>query len=355
MALLLAGGAARAADAPLSDASGYELGRGLRLGDTGATLGGYVTGEYQRLAQSRDQLRSSHASVFVWWEGLERFKVFGELDLENLIARHRGDDGDDDADRRVSLERLYADYSVNDALTLRLGKFLTPIGRWNLVHADPLVWTTSRPLLTQSVFPHNLTGLMASGTLSSSAFSLQYSLYASNGAEWAVDDRQDPFTTVRGGRVVLPIGNAWQIGASYANYQQRGSRGEPRTLAGVDVLWANQGYEISAEWLQTSADSPGPPIQPEPHGDAGPGIPRAVPSRGAYLQGVMPLAGRLYAVGRLEWMRDSASPGTRRLSTVGLAWRPYPATSLKIEYQRPQRGTFGPPSEGWLASASVLF
>jgi hypothetical protein len=43
------------------------------------------------------------------------------------------------------VERLYLDYLHSDALATRLGKHLTPIGRWNLRHADPLVWTATRP------------------------------------------------------------------------------------------------------------------------------------------------------------------------------------------------------------------
>lgn len=364
----LAGPAAQAAGSPAGapDASpplaepaeaGYQLGQGLRLGDSGVTLGGYVTGEYQRLQGAGEQLRSSHASVFFWWEGLERAKVFGEVDLENLVTRYReADDGDSDYRRRVTLERLYLDWTFHDALTLRLGKFLAPIGRWNLSHADPLVWTTSRPLLTQSVFPHNLTGLMARGTLPVAALDASYALYASNGSEWAPDERQDLFTTVRGGRVVLPFAGEWQLGLSYARYEQRGSRGELRQLAGIDVLWTHNRYELSAEWLQTTARRPGPLIQPEPDGDDAAGAvgkPRAVPSRGAYVQGVMPLPGRLYAIGRLEWLRDTWSMSTMRQALVGLAWRPQPAVSLKAEYRWPR--TSGTVREGWAASVSVLF
>ncbi len=359
--LLLAAAPARADEAapPEAGDGGYEFGRGLRLGDSGFTLGGYLTGEYRRQAPKHEQLRASHASVFLWWEGFERFKFFGEVDLENLLARHRSAyDNDGDADRRASLERLYVDWALHDRLTLRAGKFLTPIGRWNLVHADPLVWTTSRPLLTQSAFPHNATGLMASGTLPSDAYSVSYFLYASNGSEWAVDDRQDPFSKVRGGRLVLPIGGQWQLGASYAKYQQLGSRGEPRTLTGLDLLWSHQRYELMAEWLRTSADEPGPPIRPEPHGGDGPGsrgLTRSVPTRGAYLQGVMPIAGELYAVVRVEWFRDTWLTRTQRQSTLGLAWRPHPALSLKLEVQHP--GSVNGPSRAnsWLASACILF
>ena len=339
----------------------YEFGRGLRLGDSGFTIGGYITGEFQRQSRAPSQFRSSHASLFIWWEGLDHLKAFAEIDHENVLARYRDPAIDDGrSERRYSLERLHLDWTFNDALTVRLGKFLTPIGRWNLVHADPLVWTTSRPLLTQTAYPHNATGLMASGQLGLGRQPLRYWIYASNGTEWAADPRQDPFATVRGGRAVLPLGSDWQVGLSYAHYQQRGSRGEPRTLAGLDLLWAASGYEVTVEWLQTSADRPGPPPQgarpPEPDNSRLRLPPRAVPTRGGYLQGVipMPLVADLYGVARLEWVRDTGADAASRQATVGLAWRPNAGLSVKLEWQA-NHGPGATSPEGLTASVSVLF
>ena len=157
--------AARAADeAGVTDPASYQLGRGVRLGDSGLTLGGYLTAQASHPEGGSTQWRASHASLFLWWEPTERLKAFAELDQRNVVVRRRVPSdpaANDSNERRVSLERLYLEWTADDALRLSGGKFLTPVGRWNLVHADPLVWTTSRPLLTRSAYPHNVTGLMA--------------------------------------------------------------------------------------------------------------------------------------------------------------------------------------------------
>ncbi|MBI3367876.1 MAG: hypothetical protein HY021_05355, partial [Burkholderiales bacterium] len=192
------------ADCPEPGALHYEFGRGLRLGDSGFTLGGYATLELRDQRAAPLKLKASHASAFVWWEGVDRLKVFGELDLLNASGSESGNS--DANDRRVSLERLYADYAFDDALSLRAGKFLTPIGRWNLFHASPLVWTSTDPLVTRSVFPHNVTGLQASGQLPLFGRALGYALYGADGQRWHVDRWQDPFTMVRGGHLGVPLG-----------------------------------------------------------------------------------------------------------------------------------------------------
>jgi len=142
---------------------GYRLGQGYPVGSTGLTLGGYATVSAESLRGERSRVALDDLSLFVWWESERRWKLFAEFDYEDVLA-HPSRDSDGEG-RYLALERLYADYAINDRLSLRAGKFLTPIGRWNLVHATPLVWTTSRPLITDQTFPTNVTGLMLSGSV----------------------------------------------------------------------------------------------------------------------------------------------------------------------------------------------
>lgn len=332
----------------------YEFGRGLRLGDSGFTLGGYATAELRKPHGEAAKLKSSHASAFLWWEGQGQLKAFAELDLLNATERPRT--ADDDTDRRISLERLYIDFAASDALTLRAGKFLTPIGRWNAVHADPLVWTTTAPLVARSQFPHNLTGLMGSGQLQV----LAWSLYASNGDEWRRDRWEDSFSRVFGGRLVWSTVADLQIGASAARYEQARSRGDRRQLIGLDLFWARRGWELSAEWLRTTADKP--TLLPQPHdgeriGPLADEVRFGVPSLSnwaSFAQGVAPLGRNWFAVARLEWNRDPGAGGLLRQQVLGLTWRPNPGLSLKLEWLHLDLGRPGPAS-GFVASTSVLF
>lgn len=348
---------------PESGNGGYEFGRGLRLGDSGVTLGGYATVEYRREQGGSDKLKSSHASAFVWWEGLERVKVFAELDLLNTAPiDHDDKDRDNKGGRRVSLERLYLDYSFSDLVGVRLGKFLTPIGRWNPMHADPLVWTTTAPLVTQTLFPRSVTGASLTGNLPVMGRALSYWVYASDGREWRADRAEDPFARVLGGRIVAPLGYDLQLGLSFANYQLASRNGERQQLRGIDLYWSRDRYEISAEWLHTTSravtgleiypDGDHDPNQPAPPEYQGVGASRS--TKGGFLQGVMPLVGDLYAVGRVDWLHDPRSLTVVRQEALGLVWRPNAGTVLKLEGLRPhQDSPLAPRSV--VASVSVLF
>jgi len=190
------------ADETLSSDINYRLGEGLRIANTGIYLGGYATAGYDNLRSSTARAGLDNVSLFVWWQGEGRWKFFSEFDYENEQPNSALDP--DAKDHYLALERLYFDYALTDTTNVRAGKFLTPIGRWNLIHATPLVWTTSRPLITTQIFPTNVTGLMVNGTLDAVRKGVEYSVYASKGEELHPNPAQDPFNEVLGTHLTLP-------------------------------------------------------------------------------------------------------------------------------------------------------
>ena len=311
----------------------YRLGEGLRL-PGGFGLGGYATATADKLQHAPARATLDDVSLFVWWEGEGRWKFFSEFDFENILStRSTGRDGDDPY---LALERIYFDYALNENTNIRAGKFLTPIGRWNLIHATPLVWTSSRPLVTEEAFPSNVTGLMVSGTLSGLG-GTEYSLYTSSGQEIRSNPVLDPFNEVVGGHLILPVLGGARIGLSYATFEQKKTRGENKELYGIDFVWSRNRYEISAEGIYRFSDKG-----------------RSWDEKGAFVQVVLPLTEKLYAVGRYENFRKSLSPATTELWVTGLNYRITPAVALKAEWIGSRHNTIGAP-EGFLSSVSILF
>ncbi len=318
-----------------SQAPTYELGQGLRLGNSGFTLGGYASAEYEDVKNADPRFSLSHLSMFLWWENASRLKFFSEIDSEDTVAtRYLAVNGER---RYLSLERFYFDYAWNDSLTLRAGKFLTPIGRWNLVHADPLVWTTSRPMITRDLFPDNATGAMALGSLPLLRHQTDYTLYASIGEDLHKDPAQDPFSEAYGVHFNVSATEDLQIGLSYASFAQTAVREEHKQLVGVDFIWARRGYELSGEVAHV-ASSKGPERV----------------AKGGFVQAVVPLYDKLYGVTRVESLRTADTDRATYLGVLGLTYRSSRAVSFKLEYSRGRHNDIGAP-EGILSSVSVLF
>jgi hypothetical protein len=319
---------------PLSDIN-YRLGEGLRVADTGFSLGGYATAGYENVHGASSRATLDDLSLFVWWQGEGRWKFFAELDYENVLSsRSLHTEGDK---RYLALERIYFDYALSDTSNIRAGKFLTPIGRWNLIHATPLVWTTSRPLVTEGTFPTNATGLMLTGTLPSLGNGVEYSIYASKSSEIRPNPAQDPFNEAIGAHLILPLPGDGQFGISYAAFEQRKTRDEKKQLLGLDFVWSRNRYEISGEGIYRFSDNGS-----------------SWDEKGAFVQLVIPIYDRLFAVGRYEIVRKAQENGTTQLWVGGLNYRITPAIVLKAELMGGRNNRIDAP-EGFMSSISLLF
>jgi hypothetical protein len=325
-------------EAPANTPEPYELGKGFRLGDSGFTVGGYSAVEYQNTNNADSGASLTHLSMFLWWENQSRLKFFSELDRERETVSVRNQPNPGEV-HFLAVERLYFDYSFSDLLTVRAGKFLTPVGRWNLIHADPLVWTTSRPLITHQLFPDNITGLMILGNAPMLGRQADYALYASSTHDLRTVPGNDPFNRAYGARLNLPASESLEFGASYLAYNQQAEPNENKHLLGLDFLWSSRGYELSGEFAYRTSTESG---EPDDKRD------------GSFIQGVVPLSEQLFAVGRIESLSKPGLAKTTRLEVLGLNYRPSRAVALKLEFIHGVNASATTPV-GFLSSVSVLF
>lgn len=333
-AFLLASFSARADDSsPVPD---YRPGQGWQVPGTGLNLGGYVTGSFQNIRNLPAVFAIDDLSLFAHWESQGKLRLFSELTLESpvvyqpeadTISRHS----------YLALERLYVDYLSADGLNFRVGKFLTPIGRWNVIHAGPLEWTTSRPLVTERSFPTNATGAMVFGTVPVFGKSVDYSIYSAIGNDWRPDPKLDPFQEAYGLHVSVPVSASGELGVSLVSFAQEGSASERRKLCGLDYFWSRNRYELTAEVAYRFSQEGGP-----------------FDERGAFVQGVAPLSERLYAVARYEFYDKAGTAPPVNLWLEGLTMKVSPALLLKVEFRQGSDEQVVAP-DGFLASISFLF
>lgn len=317
--------------------TGYELGHGYRLGNSGFTVGGYTSLQYQNLQSksvSGPDTSLSHLSMFVWWQSESRVKLFSEIDNQSLLTAD--EQSQNTGEHFLAVERLYFDYTLNDLLTVRAGKYLTPIGRWNQIHADPLVWTTSRPLITSNIFPDHVSGLMALGNVSLFGMPAEYTVYTSIGTDMRPDRSEGQFNEAYGARLNLPVNENLQVGVSYAGFKATPEPGSTERLVGFDFIWSSQGTELSAETAFRYSS-----------------LGAKYDVRGGFLQAVTPIYDKLYLVGRIESLSNPTDQKTTKLDVLGLNYRYSRALSFKMELIHGINQSIN--DSGFLSSVSVLF
>ena len=304
----------------------YTPGRGLRVGDTGLTLGGYGAVDLTRDEGGTATFTFEDLSLFFIWDPTKRLHLFSELDVveqdEPSVPR-----------RTFQTERLYGDLAALDWLNLRVGKFLTPVGRWNLIHARPLVWTTSRPLVTELPFDRFTTGAMLFGSRFPGAGTLTYSLYGQCTDQFDAEPRPQAVDRSVGGRLEYASLGGWSVGGSYLSFTDAGRW---RHLTGLDTLWQRGPLELMGELAFQ-----------EPARGAG-------RQWGLYLQPVAEVLPKVYLVGRYEYFDQPAPEPAVNIGVLGLAYKPRPFIVLKGEYLFADHRTEESPP-GVKTSFTILF
>lgn len=301
--------------------------------DNNLRIGGYASGGLRIRPGGPASADLHELSLILNWDAGGRLRLFSELELEVPLTWEEGGSlSSNDAD--FDIERMYADYSMTGALTVRGGRFLTPIGRWNVTHAAPLVWTTNRPAATEVLFPEAINGVMLYGTLPLSEGALDYALFGEMLRDQTEDKDEPFFEKARGVR--LAYTGLAELGMTLSEFEQD-AVGQPRyRMLGLDFFKAVNGWEFSGEAYRRFK-----------RGDDNDR------SGGGYLQAVAPLGNRWFAVARVENLR-LPEEGNEGRWLLGAAWRWKTNQIFKLEYAG-GRDEHPEMPRGFAASYAILF
>jgi len=317
----------------------YQWGRGINLLSGQLNIGGYANTAFEKVNSQNNSLTLNDFSLFISASPSDSIRLFSEIELEDALSTEHISNFN--ASFRV--ERLYLDYLATDDVTVRFGKWLTPFGRWNVVHAAPLVWTTTRPFITdEQLFPTHSSGAMVSKKFMFNERNIDVAVYVDD-SEY-LDLRKDPidFENAFGSRINMELTDQLQIGFSYLDFKQADVHEARNHLFGADFLWRYEGYEVQMEASYRHNAS----VQ----GD----------EKGMYIQGVVPLGSQVFAVSRYEYLEGAHQVNFTRLQSsthaalAGLVWRPFVPLAIKAEYRVGSQNQSTAPS-GFFTSIALFF
>jgi len=300
----------------------------------GFRLGGYGSAGIAVPRTAETTAAINEISLILTWESESRFRFFSELELEKPLT------WDDDnklhsKQSNIDLERFYLDYNLSDNINLRGGRFLTPTGRWNQLHASPLVWTSSRPMATSRLFPTAINGVMSYGAIPLNTSALEYSVYIETLKDQDISHGELNFKNTKGARIAF--GQQANIGINIMSFEEKNTTSTRYHMLGLDFITHYRDIEILGEafqrWDTHNSNS----------------------GYGAYLQTAIPLpvGTNWYGITRIETFQRP-DEGHQQRWLLGATWRVKPTQLLKLEFT----GGSGDQPEsprGFLASFAVLF
>ena len=311
---------------------------------SGFKLGGYSSASINAPRHGSTELKLDDISLMLSWENDGRLKFFSELELERPLTWNEGNHFNS-KNSYFDLERLYLDYNLSDKVNIRTGRFLTPAGRWNLLHAAPLVWTATRPLATSYLFPTAVNGLMLHGSVpyetKNQNQAIEYSFFVEGLKDQVRDNDEIIYKNVAGAHLTLTnqLNLGLNLGLSLATFTEDRPAGPDYRMFGLDFITHIKGWELSGEGFQrfTSNGSNG--------------------GSGAFLQSAAPLGNNWYWLTRLETLQH-AKQGSVEVSgerwVVGLTKRVTPQRVFKMEFVGGS-ADFTDTPRGFVGSFAVLF
>ena len=150
-----------------------------------ATLGGYADVMYNNLSRqnldnpSRHSFGQQRLVPFIYADITDHVKFATELEFER-----GGTNAPQGTDGSAQIEFAQIDYLINEAVNIRAGILLMPVGKFNLLHDSPLNDLVDRPMVSRIIIPSTWfeAGAGLYGTLyPSSQSKLDYEVYAVNG------------------------------------------------------------------------------------------------------------------------------------------------------------------------------
>lgn len=325
----------------LGQAEGYELGQGWHSGSY--YLSGYTNIE---LINDPSRINLDDLSLFAGGRISQWANPFAEVELSNYTLAQQGgvrEKGD------FVVERFYNDAILSEHDTFRVGKILTPLGDWNLVHAAPLTPINTRPYTTAMGFQAYASGISwlhdpADGV------NPDWQLYWQPDNEWfkrPANQAKRNFHNVFGGHINMSLGLVSQFGASL-QHGKLIETGEMSTLFGVN---ANRSFgKLRLEGEAITARFSGAVL---------PSVPPRIHEREAGIFGLADYSFTPQWHGILEWehYQDHTVTMPSRSALVAVAYRPSAPVVWKLEYchQSGVSASFATIQTGWSGSFSLLF
>ncbi|WP_187647816.1 hypothetical protein [Nitrosophilus labii] len=306
--------------------------KGYKISDT-FYLGGYLSTEYEKSDEKEAFLVDDLA--FLLYGEDDRWDFVSEFEAKDIYINQNTPMKVEDSNLNFKIERINLTYYIDNYQTIKIGKFNSPIGFWNIMPINVLRDTTSSPYIVENSFPKLTSGICYRFALNEN-FDFLYITLQNNED---IDSSYNNFKIKKHYGITLEFekkNGIFKVSGGY--FRQRDNKESIYSVFAFKKI--EQNYTLTIESSIKKIDSSNL-------------IPYDV-----YLQNVWNLSEHYYLITRFEKYKtheediltDSENI-EENIWTFGLTYRPYPNVAIKGEYNRYSIQK----SDKWLFSFSFMF
>ncbi len=161
---------------------------------------------------------------------------------------------------RIEIEQAWVGFNLSNSLNLRLGMYVVPFGKYNLINRPHQTMLINTPLIVEKMFPSSWRdmGVLLEGRTGN----IFYSGYWGNGlfesenlggGQQFEDNNQNK---AKGARLGTALSQSLEVAFSYykGKYDEENER--DLILQGIDLIWSSEGLQILSEYLRGTLQNP---------------------------------------------------------------------------------------------------
>jgi len=295
----------------------YVLGEGYKINSLPLYIGGYFSSEYQYKTDDAQSTFKVDDIALIGYGSYNKFSYLAEFEFKEFYINEWGKSANHELNSNLHTERLYIDYTFNENYMLRVGKYNSPIGYWNLTPINVLRDTTSSPQTNSLLFPKYTTGLDLTYT-SYSDYELKIDLLVQNNNDF--DDMYNNLAVNKHYGLGLEFSEndlSLKLNGGYFHTKDNISDNENIYYSLASFKYDTNKFKLMGEvGTQFSKDE------------------TIVPYSG-YLQGLYTITEKHLPVIRLESYKSNANTPLEKddILTIGYTYRPIYSVAFKAEYQ----------------------
>ncbi len=310
----------------------YRLGHGYEIAPW-LKAGGYISTEYAKFNSGENAFEVDDLAFLGYGDLTESLSYLIELEAVKYYVRDFQNDTSE-SNTRFYVERAYATYAHSQSLSLTAGKFITPGSYGNQTPINILRDTTSKPMLSQFLFPRLVSGAMIEGYLPGSE-STRYALFVQKNRD--IDHGYNNFYTKdHVGALIKKEMEGWEAalwGGAFEDVDLT-----KNLYLGLSLQYKDPLNTLLLEGAAAETTQVNESMEKE--------------RQSFYAQYCRQLNRQHYLVGRYEYFKDETIDQEDNIFILGYNYRPIFPVSFKAEYQHHDTNT---DEKGVLLSFSILF
>ncbi len=161
---------------------------------------------------------------------------------------------------RIELEQAWVGLNLSNSLNFKLGLYIVPFGKYNLINRPHQTMLINAPLIVEKMFPPSWKdmGVLLEGRTGNIYYSayIGNGLYESENLEGSQQFEDNNLNKAKGARLGTALSQSLEVAFSYykGKYDEENER--DLILQGIDLIWSSEGVQILSEYLRGTVQNP---------------------------------------------------------------------------------------------------